>query len=70
MTAMFFITSAALLLLTTAFATIVMTPRHIQPVSQTPATPLDQAELILSRRYARGEITAEQYSRMLVILHK
>ena len=31
-------------------------------------SPVDEAERIISRRYARGEITAEEYERMLVIL--
>lgn len=34
------------------------------------ASPIDEAERILSRRYARGEITAEEYDRMLVILRR
>jgi len=33
-------------------------------------TPIDEAERILSHRYARGEITAEEYERMLVILRR
>ncbi len=32
------------------------------------ASPVDEAERIIARRYARGEITAEEYDRMLVIL--
>jgi uncharacterized membrane protein len=40
-------------------------------VSTKPATtPVDEAERILARRYARGEITAEEYDRMLVILRR
>lgn len=31
-------------------------------------SPIDEAEYILSQRYAKGEITAEEYDRMLVIL--
>lgn len=31
-------------------------------------SPLEQAEQILAQRYAREEITAEQYERMLVLL--
>ena len=35
-----------------------------------PVSPLDEAERILARRYARAEITAEEYSRMLAILRR
>jgi uncharacterized membrane protein len=31
---------------------------------------LDEAERILAQRYAHGEITAEEYDRMLVILRR
>ena len=31
-------------------------------------SPVDEAERIIAHRYARGEITAEEYDRMLVIL--
>ena len=34
------------------------------------SSPLDEAERILARRYARGEITAEEYDRMLVIVRR
>lgn len=33
-------------------------------------TPLDEAERILARRYARGEISAEEYDRMLAVLRR
>jgi len=35
-----------------------------------PTSPLDEAERILARRYAKSEITAEEYSRMLSILRR
>jgi uncharacterized membrane protein len=35
-----------------------------------PTSPLDEAERILARRYARGQFTPEEYSRMLVILRR
>lgn len=38
--------------------------------SDRPLSPLDEAERILARRYAQAEITAEEYSRMLVILRR
>ena len=34
------------------------------------SSPIDEAERILARRYAKGEITAEEYDRMLVILRR
>ena len=36
----------------------------------TPISPLDEAERILARRYARREITTEEYERMLTILKR
>lgn len=35
-----------------------------------PASPLDEAERILARRYVRHEITAEEYERMLAVLRR
>jgi uncharacterized membrane protein len=35
-----------------------------------PTSPLDEAERILAHRYAKGEISAEEYDRMLVILRR
>jgi uncharacterized membrane protein len=37
-------------------------------VSAVVRSPLDEAERILSARYARGDITPDEYRRMLVIL--
>jgi len=34
------------------------------------SSPVDQAERILAQRYAKGEITAEEYDRMLIILRR
>ena len=34
------------------------------------SSPVDEAERILAQRYAMGEITAEEYDRMLVILRR
>lgn len=33
-------------------------------------SPVDEAERILAHRYAKGEITAEEYDRMLAILRR
>ena len=35
-----------------------------------PASPIDEAERVLSRRYARGTINAEEYGRMMAILRR
>ena len=41
-------------------------PQHVHARQGT--SPVDEAERILAQRYAVGEITAEEYDRMLVIL--
>jgi uncharacterized membrane protein len=33
-----------------------------------PVSPVDEAERVLSRRYARGAISADEYDRMMAIL--
>jgi uncharacterized membrane protein len=43
-------------------------PQHVHANRGT--SPVDEAERILARRYAVGEITAEEYDRMLVILRR
>lgn len=59
-----------------AFATLSLITRNnsvfatAAPVSTRPSSPLDEAERILARRYATGEITAEAYERMLVIVRR
>lgn len=35
-----------------------------------PASPVDEAERVLSRRYARGAISTSEYQRMMTILHR
>jgi uncharacterized membrane protein len=35
-----------------------------------PASPVDEAERVLSRRYARGSISAEEYDKMMAILRR
>ena len=40
------------------------------PAASRPTSPLDEAERILARRYAQAEISAEEYSRMLIILRR
>ncbi len=41
------------------------TPTHVRTNS-----PVDEAERILAHRYAKGEVTAEEYGRMLTILRR
>ncbi len=36
----------------------------------TPIAPLDEAERILAQRYARRQISAEEYQRMITILKR
>ena len=35
-----------------------------------PTSPVDEAERVLSRRYARGAISADEYHRMMAILRR
>ena len=35
-----------------------------------PSSPVDEAERVLSRRYARGVISADEYDRMMAILRR
>ncbi len=59
-----------------ATALILVLTRHggslatATPGPTRPTSPLDEAERILARRYARAEITAEEYGRMLAILRR
>ena len=43
---------------------------HVSPLPKQPASPLDEAERIVTLRYAKGEITPEEYARMLAILRR
>lgn len=48
-------------------------PRAIGPVTSPEpvgVSPLDEAERILAKRYARGRITADEYERMTAILRR
>jgi len=53
-----------------AFLVWALTRSNVELASATPAprSPLDEAERILAARYARGEITPQEYQRMLTIL--
>jgi uncharacterized membrane protein len=35
-----------------------------------PASPIDEAERVLARRYARGTISADEYDRMMAVLRR
>jgi len=43
---------------------------HLATTPSRPVSPLDEAERILGGRYARGEITHDEYSRMISILRR
>jgi hypothetical protein len=43
---------------------------YLSPIPSSPTSPLEEAESILARRYARGEINSDEYSRMLSILRR
>ena len=43
---------------------------HGAPIPSQPTSPLDEAERIVAHRYARGDITPEEYTRMLAILRR
>ncbi len=44
--------------------------RALSAAHSRPTTPLDEAERILGARYARGEITPDEFARMLAILRR
>ena len=43
---------------------------HSVAIPNRPTSPMDEAERILATRYARGEITPDEYSRMLAVLRR
>ncbi len=43
---------------------------HLATAASRPVSPLDEAERILGGRYARGEITSDEYARMMTILRR
>jgi uncharacterized membrane protein len=43
---------------------------HLASAPSRPVSPLDEAERILGSRYAKGEITPDEYSRMISILRR
>jgi uncharacterized membrane protein len=62
--------------LTAASAVIIVGQRsgsfaavHHAPINRA-KSPVDEAESILAHRYAKGEVTAEEYDRMLAILRR
>jgi|GEM_PF-2108771 len=66
----------AMAVITGLVAAFVISDQHgtfsgyrVSPVSG-PVSPLDEAERILAGRYARGEITPDEFSRMLAVLRR
>jgi len=45
-------------------------PATVTSAAGRPTSPLDEAERILAHRYAKGEISPEEYDRMLTILRR
>jgi uncharacterized membrane protein len=43
---------------------------HAARLPHRPTSPLDEAERILAFRYAKGEVTRDEYQRMLAILRR
>ena len=43
---------------------------HSTAIPSRPTSPMDEAERILAARYAKGEITPDEYSRMLSVLRR
>jgi len=43
---------------------------HLSSIPSHPTSPMDEAERILATRYAKGEFTPDEYSRMLSILRR
>lgn len=43
---------------------------HQSDIPTGPISPLDEAERILAHRYARGQITSDEYDRMLTVLRR
>jgi len=43
---------------------------RMSAIPSNPTSPLDEAERILATRYAKGEITPDEFSRMLSILRR
>lgn len=64
--------TVAAIAVVTASAVLLFLSRHARTVAAPipPTSPLDEAQRILARRYARSEITAEEYGRMLAILRR
>jgi uncharacterized membrane protein len=64
-----FITAAALMLLA-AWAYSFSGLRSVPGPARVPQSPLDEAERIVTARYAHGTITPDEYERMLSILRR
>lgn len=63
--------AASVVLMFLAGLSLVATRWNTPSTAPAPASsPLDHAERILASRYARKEISAQEYGRMLVVLRK
>lgn len=62
--------AAIVLLLAFVWSLAYLQPPRTSASAQLPVSPLDEAERILTQRYVRGTITAQEYERMLVILRR
>jgi uncharacterized membrane protein len=63
----------AAVLIVSGFMLIVMASVGLSRSAQaarTPRTPLEQAERILAARYARGQLSAQQYQRSVAVLRR
>lgn len=65
-TVLMFSVAAFIVLATVALCT----PRTAARPSRQESSPLDEAERILARRYSRGEITFDEYERMMTLLRR
>jgi uncharacterized membrane protein len=66
------IAAAAVLGILVATLLITQASRGLEQKASVPVprSPLDYAERILASRYARNEISADEYGRMLVVLRR
>lgn len=62
-------TAAAFVAASAVIAGLARSPA-IPARTTTPSSPMDHAEKILASRYARHEISADEYGRMLVVLRR
>jgi uncharacterized membrane protein len=64
------IAGSVLLVVASAFAFANRRPQRTAAAPMHEVSPVDEADRILAHRYARGEITFEQYDRMRCLLRR